>query len=403
LNILLISYEFPPEMATGGIGFYINHLATILTKAGHGVTVFSASNHHSEITIVKRYNCINYLIPAKGLETFRYQVLELFKSYILDNKVDVIESPEVGACALTIKEEYPGIPLIVKMHSPGVLITKVSNSYQPISKKLRFILGALKRGKIDLGYWSKQDKNRNTDPEFMICNKANYLLSPTLALKKWALNYWKINESKISVIPNPFSADDELYEFPIKNREKLICFVGKLTVLKGMISLTPAILTILENNPEYSIVFAGRDEAIAGEMTSMQAFMESKLKPVLNRVKFLGASDRKTVKDIYKTSQICVVPSLWENYPTVVLEAMSAGCALAASKRGGIPELIKDQKTGVLFNPLNSTSISTAIQFLIDNNSEREAITLCAREWVRANSKIVENQIVNAYNSILKK
>jgi hypothetical protein len=64
----------------------------------------------------------------------------------------VIESPEVGACALYIKETYPSIPLVIKMHTPGVLITKISNTYQSVFTKLRYIAGAFLRGRFDLGF-----------------------------------------------------------------------------------------------------------------------------------------------------------------------------------------------------------------------------------------------------------
>ncbi len=371
MKLLLVTYEFPPFMATGGIGSYMHHVAEIMASKGNNVTVFSATQTHKEVTILEKKEYTIYLIPASDTDQFRIKVFKLFENYIQNNQVDVIESPEVGACSLLIKEAYPRIPLIVKMHSPGVLITKVSNTYQPIKTKLRYVLGAFFRGRIDLGYWSKIDLNKEKDPEYKICELADYLLSPSKALKDWAVKYWQIPERKIEIFPNPFAADENLFSFPINNRTNTICFIGKLTILKGMITFTPALKEILLRYPEYNLLIAGRDEVISKEIPSMKEWMIKQFKEVNNRVVFLGAIHKENVFDILTKSQVCVIPSLWENYPNVVLEAMAAGCTVVASNRGGIPELIEDGKTGVLFNPLKPLEIVKAIDELLRNDSKR--------------------------------
>ena len=128
MHIVLVSFEFPPLNAVGGIGSYMYHLCRILNDANNRVTVFSA-NPNAEILKVEEYEyCTNYLLPSKTNEAFRKDVLPVFNTFLEKNKVDVIESPEVGACALLIKENNLHIPLVVKMHTPGVLITKVNNT-----------------------------------------------------------------------------------------------------------------------------------------------------------------------------------------------------------------------------------------------------------------------------------
>ena len=400
LNILLVTYEFPPEMATGGIGSYMNHLAHLLHASSHRVTVFSATTTHSDVYIVQREHCLNYLLPASEQETFREKVLTVFEAFIAENEVDVIESPEVGACALEIKKAFPQIPLIVKMHTPGVLITKISNSYQSLFTKLRFIIGALLRRRIDFGYWSRHDKNKKSDPEYLICEKADTLLSPSQALKKWAINFWQLPENKLKVLPNPFTADEDLFAYPIERHTKTICFIGKLTILKGMFTLTPAIKKILKEFPEYKFVLAGRDEPVSDSIPSMQKWMQKQLKTIGDRVIFSGFLGREAVKKLLGSSEICVVPSLWENYPTVVLEAMAAGCTVAASKRGGIPEMIKHGGNGLLFNPENVPDIIFSIKKLIESDVLRFKIAEEARLKVRSNNSVQD--LIGIYEKDLK-
>jgi glycogen synthase len=403
LHILLVSYEFPPEMATGGIGSYIYHLAHLLHTNGQQVTVFSATNNHEEVVIIERTDCVNYLIPAANTKDFRKKVLEVFETYIQTHTVDVIESPEVGACALEIKKVFPFIPLVVKMHTPGVLITKVSNTYQPLMLKLRYIAGSLKKGKIDLGYWAKHDENQLNDPEYQICEKADAILSPSHTLKKWAIDYWKIPSEKITVIPNPFTASADLFQYPVERTTKQICFIGKLTVLKGMIAFTKAMKKVLNVHTDYTLVLAGRDEIDPHTGNSMQEWMQEEFKLFSDRVFFKGAITGNEVKFLLSQSMICVVPSLWENYPTVVLEAMAAGCAVAASNRGGIPELITDHENGILFNPLKPASIFSAVHELILDETLRSRLAAKGRKKVQEENtaKQLTEKILSVYQSVI--
>jgi len=391
-------------MNAGGIGTYMLHLAHLLSNVGHRVTVFSATQSHTQVAVRQEKEFINYLIPAADTVFFRSEVLKLFKTYIKDNRVDVIESPEVGACALYIKETYPSIPLVIKMHTPGVLITKISNTYQSVFTKLRYIAGAFLRGRFDLGFWSKADLNKESNPEYRICQLADHLLSPSAALKDWAVRYWQLPEQKIRILPNPISADQKMFSFPISNRPQTICFIGKLTVLKGMIAFTPAIKEILLRHSDYKIIIVGRDEALNDTVPSMKAWMLNQLEMVKEYVVFTGAVEMGKVLEILSQSRICIVPSLWENYPNVVLEAMVSGCTVAAADRGGITELIENGKTGLLFDPLKPSSIVAAIDKLLNDEQKRLQLATAARETVKKyhhNAKFA-NDLDTFYRSVQK-
>ena len=380
VHVLLVSYEFPPEMATGGIGSYMNHLALLLNNHHFKVTVFSATLHNKNVSLVEREHCKNYLIPAPTSPIFREKVLNLFKELSGDLIFDVMESPEVGACALEIKKEFPNMPLVVKLHTPGVLITKINRTYQPRITKLRYVAGSLKKGKLDLGYWSKKAKQKEDDPEYQISALADILISPSYALKEWTENFWSLKNKNIRVIPNPFTLRDSLLKSPVSPRKKQICFVGKLSVLKGMMTFTSAIKLILNKYPDYSIILVGRDEI--ENNTSIKAWMQNQLRPYLQQIIFAGVLSTTDLEKVYTESTIAVFPSLWENYPTVVLEAMATGVAIAASNRGGIPEIIENNKTGELFNPMRPAAIFKAVDRLLKNDIHRIALAENARRKV---------------------
>lgn len=397
LNILLVSFEFPPHTHTGGIGSYMLHLANLLHEYGHNISVFSALPGGKNVEVNQTGSYTNYCIPAENNEEFKINAADFFETYRRDHVIDIMESPEVGACAINIKRNHPDILLVVKLHTPGVLINKVSRFYQPITQKLRFVAGALLRGRADAGYWSRKDKSRHTDDEYLITAMADTVLSPSQALKNRVVCFWGLSEKKIQVIPNPFSLSEELFDLPLNNRPKQISFVGKLSVLKGMIAFTKAIPAILDKNPGYKILLVGRDETENGK--SMKEFMEIKLALHADRILFTGVISSSELKKVYADSRVCVFPSLWENYPTVVLEAMAAGAALAAADRGGIPEMVVHNSTGVLFDPLKPGEISEAVNFLIQHEDVRFKIIYNARKTLaeRSGSTLFNENIVNVY------
>ena len=395
MNIVLISFEFPPLTAIGGIGSYMIHLANLLTSKGNSVTVFSAFPGGKSLEVATITDCVNYRVPAEDNFEFRQNILPVFEAYHASNRVDLIESPEVGACGLLVKERFPHLRLIVKMHTPGVLITKINNGQLPFFNRLRYVMGALLRGKFDLGYWAQKDKHRDDDLEYQICIKADTLLSPSKALKQWAVHYWGIQAANITGVPNPFTLQSNLFSFPIEGRPRVISFIGKLSILKGMKALTAAIPLILAKNKNCKIYLVGRDVVENGR--SMKAYMQRELAVYRSNVVFTGALNEESLEEIYAMSQVCVFPSLWENYPTVVLEAMAAGAAVAASNVGGVPELINNGLTGMLFNPGKPAQIANTVNWLLANDTKRMDIAKLARMYLANTIKDMENE-----NQLLK-
>jgi glycogen(starch) synthase len=397
MNVVLVSFEFPPANNTGGIGSYMHHLSVFLSGKGINVTVFSANPAGAELSVVKLPHCVNYVIPSINNNIFRKDVLAVFENFVKTNRVDCIESPEVGACALYLKEKFPHIPLVVKMHTPGVLITRINNTYVPLKTKLRFVAGAFLRGKFDVGYWAKYDKNKLDDLEYKICMMADTLLSPSLALKNWAINFWGFKSQTIKILRNPFSLKDDLFSMPLTGRLNVISFVGKLSVLKGMKAFTEAIPLILRKNKEFKIILVGRDEIENGK--SMLEFMQTELAAYKSQIIFTGALDRAKLNEVYASSKVCVFPSLWENYPNVILEAMAAGAAVAAAERGGIPELVKNNITGLSFNALKPRDIASVVNVLLQDERKRFTLAKNAREELidKMNNDQYEKELLGVY------
>ena len=93
----------------------------------------------------------------------------------------------------------------------------------------------------------------------------------------------------------------------------------------------------------------------------------------------------------YRTAALCVVPSLWDNSPNTVYEAMAAGRAVVASRVGGIPELVADGETGLLTPPGDAGALADAITALLLDPDRRQAMGEAGRRRIRRLADLEEN------------
>ncbi len=403
MRIAFITFEYPPETPAGGIGTYVFNVSRILVRAGHQVVIISSTQDKKRNGVVLTGESTNYLVYARDFMVFRKNVVEVFTKIHKEHPVDILESSEVGAPGLEIKRKFPGIPLVVKLHTPGKLITHVTNSIMPFRQKIRFVLGSIRRGKPDPGYFAMKDRKKESDQEYQICMTADILASPSSALQKWAARYWSIPMKRIIKVPNP----PELAFAPLPSgdpgKENIITFVGKLSVLKGAFTLKKLIPAVLERAPAYRFVIIGRDEYVKAGIPSMKDHLIESIGDFSCNVEFTGELQRNEVDQYLAVSKICVVPSLWENYPNVILEAMMHKCAVVASNCGGIPEMISHGIDGLLERPGKPKEFAKSIIKLIRDEELMHQIARAGYDRVgKLNILDSEKSIIHFYTNLVR-
>jgi glycosyltransferase involved in cell wall biosynthesis len=107
------------------------------------------------------------------------------------------------------------------------------------------------------------------------------------------------------------------------------------------------------------------------------------LAPVSHAVEYVDGVPYDQVHRYYAESDICVLPSIWENFPNVCLEAMSAARGVVGSSAGGMAEMIDDGRTGLLMPPRNPRAIADAILRLLREPDRRMEMGRAARQHVR--------------------
>lgn len=124
-----------------------------------------------------------------------------------------------------------------------------------------------------------------------------------------------------------------------------------------------------------------------------------------NDIEWKGHQPNDVVLAALKKAKFLVFPSLWyENFPRVILEAMACGTPVIASRLGSMPEIIKDNITGLLFEPGNSTDLADKINWLITHEAERRKMGAAARKEYELHytSSAAYQKLMEIYASIRK-
>lgn len=172
--------------------------------------------------------------------------------------------------------------------------------------------------------------------------------------------------------------------------------VGTICPLKGQNALIRA-LDPLAKQKQFKLVFAGElaDEVYAQEFREL-----IHQRPWCEQVGFIT---RDQLKHRLKTATFLVLPTLEDNCPMVILEAMAAGVPVIASNVGGVPDLITHGETGLLCNPQFPESFCQNVEHLLTHRevTEKLAQTAKAEAMRRFHPKAVARQHVDIYRKLL--
>ena len=120
---------------------------------------------------------------------------------------------------------------------------------------------------------------------------------------------------------------------------------------------------------------------------------------------YVGALDKRALQNEMSQATVGILPSFEDNCPMVILEAAAAGLPFAASRVGGIPDLIKHDVSGLLFDPSSSDEISGAIARLVSEKSTRldfaeAALVYCKKHFA---AESVAREHLGIYSTVLKR
>jgi glycosyltransferase involved in cell wall biosynthesis len=247
-----------------------------------------------------------------------------------------------------------------------VNITSV-RSTDPWRKWYHVLLDVLTSGLTDL-YLSNSEAGR-----MAIHQREGIPLSKILTIPNGIdLAKYKTDNTQLSEISATYKK-----MFGIAPTDRVIGIVANLCKMKGHKTIIDALPRIQKVFPNIRCFFVGRDD-LYGEIHNYV-----REKDCEHTVIFTGF--RRDIPDLLPVFEVFLLPSIWEGLPTVLLEAMAMKKPVVASSVGGIPEIVEDEKTGVLIPPQDPDALAEAVIFLLKNPDIADKMGQAGYERVRRN------------------
>ena len=310
MKILLIS---PTEKGIGGVAQHVQGLSQFLIAKNHKVNIISSEN--------------TFTIPVKGFKNPSFMLSSFLKTRTSKGN-DVVHAHNIPS-ALAMKNVSG--KKILTLH--GIYSQQITNLH----------------GKI----YSSISKNYE--------DKALTWADVITAVSKETCDYYSKNGFDVLHVPNAINLDD----FPkkaIKKFEKQIIFAGRLSKEKGIDVL---LNTAKRLSPEYNLLILGTGPE------------EEKIRNISNsktNVHYLGYQSKQNTISLIRGSDLLIQPSIIEGISSTILEAMGCETCIIASNVGGNPELIENNKTGVLVEPNNAEELVEKISYLLMENEKRSVM-----------------------------
>jgi glycosyltransferase involved in cell wall biosynthesis len=341
LRIAFVTPEFVTESYfSGGLANYVYRVSRALISLGHEVNVvlFSDSNKAELIHDGIRVHRLNsgplrhwfnlftrHRLPATSERLdFSFQVHRKLKELQKQNRFDVVQFPNYGAC---------GLMSSLLLRVPHT--TRIS-SYQPAWNELAGLNRSLD---VKVTEWLEKLQLR-------LCR---HLYAPSYYLQD--LLQQETNTKNVRVIRTTFYVetanwDSSIYDETLKNKDYLL-FFGRFQLHKGFHILAQALADFLQAHSDCYAVLVGLD-ASTSLASSMKEYALSLCAKGADRLIFLGQTRHQQLYPIIAGAKVVVLPSLIDNLPNACLEAMGLGKPVIGTMGTSFDEIITEGKTGFL-------------------------------------------------------
>jgi glycosyltransferase involved in cell wall biosynthesis len=198
------------------------------------------------------------------------------------------------------------------------------------------------------------------------------------------------------VVPN--AVDQILFSaIPAPPAIPTIVCVGHITVRKNQNAFIHALDRIVTAHPLRLICIglAGEQDPYAQQFHALRV-----TRPWVEYVPWV---DRPGLREYLRTATILALPSLEDNCPMAVLEAMAGGVAVVAARVGGVPDLIEEEVTGLFCNPLDESNMAAAVTRLLGDPKLAQTLAEKAREkaWTTYHPSVIARQHLEIYRAVI--
>ena len=365
MRILMLSWEYPP-LLVGGLGRHVHALATALAAAGHEVTVVT---RHAPGALREEYaEGVRIVRAADDPPAFEVPDGDLLAWALAMNHAltrsalracrtggyDVVHAHDwLVAYAAVTARDHLDVPLVATVHATE------SGRHQG------FLPHPHNRTIDGIERWLAQEAARTiVCSEYMrgevgrlfAAERVDVVANGVDALR------WQARPRAIEAARRRYAADGPL-----------VTFAGRLVYEKGVQHLLAAVPVLAERHPGLRVVIAGDGP--------YRPSLEAASAAGVTFTGFLGGHD---LTALMGASDCYVVPSIYEPFGMVALEAAAAGTPVAVAGTGGLDEIVEHGVTGVKFAPADPSALAQAVAAVLGDRDYARRLARAARARVRA-------------------
>ena len=378
---------------TGGMSVYIRELARELSKQGHTVDVYTRV-HDPADPIMEGLGEGARLIHVKAGQEARINKLEVFG--YLPEFISNLEN-----FRLNNGLEYD---LVFSHYWLSGLVGQNLQKLWRVPHAIMFhTLGAVKNA-IGIG---ENDPALRIAAEKELIDSCQCIIAPTERGKKELEQYYGAAPGKISIVPcgvnmklfQPVAKSLARQKLGLKD-EKILLFVGRLDPLKGADRLLEAI-PYLKNFKGLRLVIIGGDESSRSEIEKLQKRCVEL--GISDKVVFQGTVKQTELPCFYSAADVCVVPSYYESFGLVALEALGCGTLVVAADVGDVKNIIRQGKTGYVVRANTPQNLADGIAPMLVPPRDIEAALSIRASVSRFSWENVAGVISREFGKVLDK
>jgi glycogen synthase len=370
MRVLLISWEYPP-IIEGGLARHVRKLSEHLVTEGVEMHVLTRGGGRLPAT-EERHGVVVHRLEeppfpkdidafVRWVEAMNADMCELGQELVGRLGFDLVHSHDwlVAGAAEQIARRS-GLPWLVTVH-------------------------ATEYGRHQ-GWVQKYPQSHIHAAERAMVRRADHVITCSRYMRSHVSSVFGVRPAQVTAMQNgidprdlePVVADlDQLRDQYAKPDERLVLLVGRLVYEKGFHLALDALAPVIRKLGGVRFVVAGTGTAEA-ELRRQAWRLGLSRKGV-----FLGWVGDDMLHSLYRISDLCIVPSIYEPFGIVALEAMASGCLCVVADTGGLREVVPgDGTVGLRFPSRDTAALGAILERVLTDDAEREQLVAEAREHV---------------------
>ena len=391
---------------TGGMNVYVRELSRELGSQGLNIDIYTRSQDAARARVRELWPGVRVIHVPAGPER------PYSKNMVFENLPEFVSG--LRHFAATERVSYD----LVHSHYwlSGWVGRELAREQRIPSVHMSHTLGRMKDTVARTAAEKETDRRIQVEQE-LVCDM-DRLVAATDLDKAQIVELYGANPEKIEVIP--LGVDLEMFRpipraeakaaigLELPRQQRILLFVGRMDPLKGLDTLLRAICKLNDLAPDLAkslclaVIGGDVDENGAGVDTDLECLDKLKREVGVDQlVAFLGSRAQDTLPYYYSAAEVCIVPSHYESFGLVALEAMACGTPVIASRVGGLQSTVEDGVTGLLVPAGDPDALAEKLKLVLSDDDLRMRLGASARSKAQIYTwRSVADRILHLYEGL---